>query len=74
MQGKVYFNSGVKDEYKDLMRKHKASLKKTELQERLATMLKEDVLSKKEYDAKIKSINSNSHVIEEAIDDPDKME
>jgi len=37
-------------------------------------MLKEDVLSKKEYDAKIKSINSNSHVIEEAIDDPDKME
>ena len=49
MQGKVFFNPGVKDEYKDLMRKHKASLKKTELQERLATMLKEDVLSKKEY-------------------------
>jgi hypothetical protein len=31
------------------MKKHKATMKKQELQERLATMLKEDVLSKKEY-------------------------
>ena len=74
------------------MKKHKATEKKQELQERLATMLKEDVLSKKEYvstpffhfinlmlflkymqDAKIKSVNNNSHLIEEAVDNPEEM-
>lgn len=72
------------------MKKHKAAIKKQELVDRLATMLKEGVLSKKEYvskthlilnlccfpfmqDAKKDNLNNNTHMIEEAIDNPEEL-
>ena len=36
-------------------------------------MLKEDVINKKDYDSKMTLISTNIHLIEEAIDDPQKM-
>ena len=72
------------------MKKHKAAIKKQELVDRLATMLKKSVLSKKEYvsithlilnlccfpfmqDAKKDNLNNNTHMIEEAIDNPEEL-
>ena len=74
MKGKVKVGSKEKQgEFKAEMKKHNASVKKSELEDIIKTMLKEGVIGKREYDSKIKSINSNLHLIDEAIDNPDQL-
>jgi hypothetical protein len=47
--------------------------KKYELEESLKLMLKDDVISKKDYEAKMAQIANNVHLIEEAVADSNKM-
>lgn len=52
------------------MTKHKALVKKAELEDRIKQMLREDVIQKKEYHLKMKMIADNIGLIEFSVANP----